>query len=94
MLLTFLVWSFTDESAQDQGGFINPSIYTRLGNDSIKALTQNLTWEDAMKTCNADKANLASIRNEWTKAQIDLLAFTLKAPLWIGLNKNKVESSN
>ncbi|RVE62047.1 hypothetical protein OJAV_G00176910 [Oryzias javanicus] len=86
---SFICQKKLDESTQDQGEAINPSIYTRLGNDSVKALTRNLTWEDAMKACQADKANLASIRNELTKAQIDLLAFNLKAPLWIGLNKNK-----
>uniref|UniRef100_A0A8C7Z677 Mannose receptor, C type 1b n=1 Tax=Oryzias sinensis TaxID=183150 RepID=A0A8C7Z677_9TELE len=89
----FICQKKLDESTQDQGESINPNIYTRLGNDSIKALPQNLTWEDAMKACKADNANLASIRSELMKAQVDLLAFTLKAPLWIGINKNKTGGS-
>ncbi|XP_017266596.1 macrophage mannose receptor 1-like [Kryptolebias marmoratus] len=68
---------------------IDPNIYKQLGNDSIKAVTQNLTWEDARKRCESDKANLASLRNEWTIAYVELLVATLKAPVWIGLNKNK-----
>ncbi|XP_053185960.1 macrophage mannose receptor 1-like [Scomber japonicus] len=66
-----------------------PDIYVALGNDSIKAVTQNLTWDDARKHCEGDHANLASLRNDWTQAYVELLAMTLKAPLWIGLNKEK-----
>uniref|UniRef100_A0A8C5GCV9 Macrophage mannose receptor 1-like n=1 Tax=Gouania willdenowi TaxID=441366 RepID=A0A8C5GCV9_GOUWI len=68
---------------------IDPNIYTRLGNDSIKVVTQNLTWDEAKKRCDGEKANLASLRNEWTRAHIELLVLNLKAPLWIGLNKKK-----
>uniref|UniRef100_A0A8C4NYA1 Mannose receptor, C type 1b n=1 Tax=Dicentrarchus labrax TaxID=13489 RepID=A0A8C4NYA1_DICLA len=64
-------------------------IYVKLGNDSIKLVTKNLTWEDAQKHCEGDKANLASLRNEWTQAYIELLTMNLKAPVWIGLNKQK-----
>ncbi|KAF3698790.1 Macrophage mannose receptor 1 [Channa argus] len=68
-----------------------PSIYESLGNDSIKVVSQNLTWDDALKHCKGDKANLASLRNEWTRAYVELMAMNLKAPLWIGLNKEKTE---
>ncbi|XP_053293421.1 macrophage mannose receptor 1 [Pleuronectes platessa] len=66
-----------------------PSIYVALGNDSIKAVTQNLTWDDAQRHCEDDKANLVNLRNEWTQAYVELLAMNLKAPLWIGLNKQQ-----
>ncbi|XP_015227054.1 PREDICTED: macrophage mannose receptor 1-like [Cyprinodon variegatus] len=70
---------------------IDPLIYQHLGNDSIKAVTQNLTWYNAKKQCESEKASLASLRNEWTNAYVELLALTLKAPLWIGLNKNETQ---
>ncbi|XP_069548457.1 macrophage mannose receptor 1-like [Brachyistius frenatus] len=68
---------------------LDPKIYVRLGNDSIKVVTQNLTWDDGKKRCEGDKATLASVRNEWTRAYIELLALTLNTPLWIGLNKDQ-----
>lgn len=61
-----------------------------MGNDSIKAVTKNLTWDEAKKNCELDKASLASLRNEWSHAYIELLALNLKAPVWIGLNKKQV----
>ncbi|KAM4552770.1 macrophage mannose receptor 1-like isoform 2-T2 [Odontesthes bonariensis] len=80
-----------DSNIQDQLQPIDPLIYVRLGNDSIKAVTQNLTWDDAQKRCQGDKANLASLRNEWTRAHVELLALNLKTPLWIGLNKQQTK---
>uniref|UniRef100_A0A669D8Q0 Mannose receptor, C type 1b n=2 Tax=Oreochromis niloticus TaxID=8128 RepID=A0A669D8Q0_ORENI len=68
---------------------IDYNIYETLGNDSIKVVTQNLTWDDAQKRCKADKANLASLRNDWTQAYVELLAIKLNTPLWIGLNKQQ-----
>ncbi|KAM6919233.1 macrophage mannose receptor 1-like [Xenentodon cancila] len=76
-----------DSSIQDHLEPIDPNIYVRLGNDSIKAVTQNLTWENALRRCAGDKTTLASLRNEWTRAYVELLAINLRAPLWIGLNK-------
>lgn len=70
------------------------NIYVNLGNDSIKVETKNLTWDDAKKQCEDDKANLASLRTEWTHAYVELLAMNLKAPLWIGLNKKQVQRCN
>uniref|UniRef100_H2T6P4 Mannose receptor, C type 1b n=1 Tax=Takifugu rubripes TaxID=31033 RepID=H2T6P4_TAKRU len=66
-----------------------PKIYVSVGNDSIKVVTTNLTWDDAKKNCEADKASLASLRNEWSQAYIELLVLNLKAPVWIGLNKKQ-----
>lgn len=70
---------------------IDPYSYVFLGNDSIKAVTQNLTWADAKKHCENDNSNLASLRTEWTNAYVELLALTLNAPLWIGLNKEETQ---
>nr|XP_046265197.1 macrophage mannose receptor 1-like [Scatophagus argus] len=78
-----------DPNIPSQSDTIIPSIYVPVANDSIKAVTKNLTWEDAKKHCEGEKANLASLRNEWTQAYVELLAMNLKAPVWIGLNKNK-----
>lgn len=82
----------TDPNIKQQPDPIEPNIYQNVGNDSIKAVTQMLSWEEAKKRCESDKANLGSLRNEWTNAYAELLASTLKTPLWIGLNKNKVKS--
>ncbi|XP_034038866.1 macrophage mannose receptor 1-like [Thalassophryne amazonica] len=68
-----------------------PNTYVALANDSIKAVTQNLTWADAKKYCEGDKAKMASLRNEWTQAYVELLAMNLKTPLWIGLNKAETQ---
>ncbi|XP_040911919.1 macrophage mannose receptor 1-like [Toxotes jaculatrix] len=76
-----------DPNIKAQTDVTDPNIYIALGNDSIKAVTQNLTWDDAKRHCESDKASLASLRNEWTQAYIELLAMNLKSPLWIGLNK-------
>merc|ERR1719419_714403 len=76
-----------DSSTQSQTEPTVSDLYVNLGNDSIKAVTQNLTWDDAKKKCEGEKASLASLRNDWTQAYVELLAMTLKAPLWIGLNK-------
>ncbi|KAK2822607.1 hypothetical protein Q5P01_022672 [Channa striata] len=78
-----------DPNIQPQPEPVIPTIYVPLGNDSIKVVTQNLTWDDAWTHCKNDKANLASLRNEWTQAYVELMVTNLKAPLWIGLNKNK-----
>ncbi|XP_070774848.1 macrophage mannose receptor 1-like [Enoplosus armatus] len=59
--------------------------YVKIFNDSIKVVTQQMTWDAAKKHCDGDGAKLASLRNEWSQVYIELMAF--KAPLWIGLNK-------
>ncbi|XP_076601688.1 macrophage mannose receptor 1b [Chaetodon auriga] len=78
-----------DPNIQPKPDPVIPNIYVTLGNDSIKLVTKNLTWEDAKKHCEGDKANLASLRNDWTQAYVELLAMNLKAPVWIGLNKQQ-----
>lgn len=70
-----------------------PNIYVSVGNDSIKAVTEKLTWNDAKKRCEVDSATLASFRNEWSQAYVELLVLNLKAPVWIGLNKNQVSAA-
>lgn len=86
MHLFFLI----DPNLPSQSDMYVPNIYVSVGNDSIKAVTKNLTWNDAKKNCEADKANLASLRNEWSQAYVELLVLNLNAPVWIGLNKNQV----
>lgn len=84
----------TDPNIKAPPETIDYNIYETLGNDSIKINTQNLTWDDAQKRCNAEKANLASLRNDWTQAYVELLAIKLNSPLWIGLNKQQVQGCN
>ncbi|XP_071402106.1 macrophage mannose receptor 1-like [Centroberyx affinis] len=64
-----------------------PDSYVKLANDSIKIVTQNMTWNEAKKHCEADGAKLASLRNQWAQAYVELQAMKVQAPLWIGLNK-------
>uniref|UniRef100_A0A3Q3K3C2 Mannose receptor, C type 1b n=1 Tax=Monopterus albus TaxID=43700 RepID=A0A3Q3K3C2_MONAL len=64
-----------------------PTDYIKMLNDSIKVVSQNMTWEAARKNCETDGANLASLRNEWSKLYVELMALNLQTPLWIGLNK-------
>lgn len=91
-LILFLL--LTDPNIKAPPETIDYNIYETLGNDSIKINTQNLTWDDAQKRCNAEKANLASLRNDWTQAYVELLAIKLNSPLWIGLNKQQVQGCN
>uniref|UniRef100_A0AAQ6IMQ9 Mannose receptor, C type 1b n=1 Tax=Anabas testudineus TaxID=64144 RepID=A0AAQ6IMQ9_ANATE len=63
--------------------------YVDIFNDSIKVITQQMNWDAAKKYCENEGANLASLRNQWTHAYVELLALNLKAPLWIGLNKQQ-----
>uniref|UniRef100_A0A3B4A4A9 Mannose receptor, C type 1b n=1 Tax=Periophthalmus magnuspinnatus TaxID=409849 RepID=A0A3B4A4A9_9GOBI len=83
------------KSCNDTNGFvcvrdpILPNAYLTLANDSLKVVTQNLSWADAKVNCEKDQAKLASLRNEWTQSFVELMARTLNAPLWIGLNKQQ-----
>uniref|UniRef100_A0A8C9WX26 Mannose receptor, C type 1b n=1 Tax=Sander lucioperca TaxID=283035 RepID=A0A8C9WX26_SANLU len=61
--------------------------YVKILNDSIKVVTQQMDWDEAKKHCEGDGAKLASLRNEWSQAYVELLVLKLNAPLWIGLNK-------
>ncbi|CAL8367040.1 unnamed protein product [Boreogadus saida] len=70
-------------------GPLTPITYVKMANDSVKIITQNLTWSEAKARCQQDGAYLASIRNEWTRAYIELQALNLNSSLWIGLNKGE-----
>ncbi|XP_044077016.1 macrophage mannose receptor 1-like [Siniperca chuatsi] len=61
--------------------------YVKIFNDSMKVVTQKMTWYEAKKNCDSDGAKLASLRNEWSRVYIELMAW--KAPLWIALNKKE-----
>lgn len=84
----------TDPMYRPQPPTVVTNIFVPLANDSIKVETKNLTWDDAKKQCEGDNAKLASLRNEWTQAYVELQAMNLKAPLWIGLNKQQVQGYN
>ncbi|XP_029309189.1 macrophage mannose receptor 1-like [Cottoperca gobio] len=63
--------------------------YVKIFNDSIKVVTQQMSWDAAKKLCEGDGAKLASLRNKWTQAYVELLALSLNGPVWIGLNKDQ-----
>lgn len=67
-----------------------PLSYVEFGNDSLKVEPNNATWWEAKRRCEADGAQLASIRDGITQAYIELQINKLKQPVWIGLNKNEV----
>ncbi|KAM7400358.1 hypothetical protein PAMA_004851 [Pampus argenteus] len=46
-----------------------------------------MTWYKAKQHCEGNGAKLASLKNEWNHAYVELMALNLQAPLWIGLNK-------
>ncbi|XP_023191646.1 macrophage mannose receptor 1-like [Xiphophorus maculatus] len=70
----------------------NTENYFKILNDSIKLVTQQKSWYEAQKTCEAEGAKLVSVRSEWTQTYIELQALNLNHPLWIGLNKNQTNN--
>ncbi|XP_040911920.1 macrophage mannose receptor 1-like [Toxotes jaculatrix] len=78
-----------DPSLPDSAEPTVPTDYNKIFNDSIKVVTQPMTWDEAKKHCEDDGANLASLRNEWSQIYVELMALNLKAPLWIGLKEKK-----
>uniref|UniRef100_A0A3Q2VRL7 Mannose receptor, C type 1b n=1 Tax=Haplochromis burtoni TaxID=8153 RepID=A0A3Q2VRL7_HAPBU len=78
-----------------------PKSYTNLGNNVLiykiydqeydstltKVVPQQMNWDKAAEYCKNDDALLASLRNEWMQAYVELMALNLKAPLWFGLHK-------
>uniref|UniRef100_A0A3Q2X2U7 Mannose receptor, C type 1b n=1 Tax=Haplochromis burtoni TaxID=8153 RepID=A0A3Q2X2U7_HAPBU len=92
------IGKWSQKSCNDTNGFIchqnldspEPTIstnYIKILNDSIKVVPQQMNWDKAAEYCKNDDALLASLRNEWTQAYVELLALNLKAPLWFGLHK-------
>lgn len=89
----FPSFPYTDPAFPDSPEPTVPTNYVKMVNDSIKVVTQPMTWNDAKKYCEHDSANLASLRNDWSQVYIELMALNLKAPLWIGLNKVQVKDT-
>ncbi|XP_047223891.1 macrophage mannose receptor 1-like isoform X2 [Girardinichthys multiradiatus] len=83
----FICQKAVDPNIHDSPEPESPTNYIKILNDSIKFVAQQMTWDAAKKNCEADAANLASIRTQWIQAYIELLALNLNRPLWIGLNK-------
>ncbi|KAF3858064.1 hypothetical protein F7725_011265 [Dissostichus mawsoni] len=87
----FVCLKSVDPSFPDSPEPMTSSDYVKILNDSVKVVTQNMSWDAAKKHCEDDGARLVSLRNNWSQAYVELLALNLKAPLWIGLNKNQVQ---
>ncbi|XP_030015951.1 macrophage mannose receptor 1-like [Sphaeramia orbicularis] len=85
----FICHRNVDPSLKDIPDPTSPTDYIKIFNDSVKVVTQKMNWDAAKKHCLLDGAKLASLRNVWTQAYADLQAMNLKAPLWIGLNKDE-----
>lgn len=83
-------FSSKDPSLPETPGITISGDYVRILNDSVKAVTQLMKWEEARHHCEVDDAQLISLRNGWLQAYVELLAVTLKTPVWIGLNNLQV----
>ncbi|KAM7400359.1 hypothetical protein PAMA_004852 [Pampus argenteus] len=98
------IGKWMSKSCNDTNGYVcyknvDPSIpdspestyndYVQIFNDSIKVVTQKMTWGGAKKHCEGDGAKLASLRNAWTQNYVELMALDLQTPLWIGMNKKE-----
>lgn len=86
--------SFSEPSLPDVSDPVIPTDYVSIQNNSIKVITQPMTWDEAKQHCEDDDAQLTSLPNEWSQAYIELMAVNLKKPLWIGLNRMQVQSRN
>ncbi|XP_039873788.1 macrophage mannose receptor 1-like isoform X1 [Simochromis diagramma] len=103
------IGKWIQKSCNDTNGFIchrnldtsqpdspEPTIstnYIKILNDSIKVVPQQMNWDKAAEYCKNDDALLASLRNEWMQAYVELMALNLKAPLWFGLHKVQINGS-
>uniref|UniRef100_A0AAX7UUH1 Mannose receptor, C type 1b n=1 Tax=Astatotilapia calliptera TaxID=8154 RepID=A0AAX7UUH1_ASTCA len=95
------IGKWIQKSCNDTNGFIchrnlEPTIstnYIKILNDSIKVIPQQMNWDKAAEYCKNDDALLASLRNEWMQAYVELMALNLKAPLWFGLHKVQINGS-
>uniref|UniRef100_A0A3Q2WSD4 Mannose receptor, C type 1b n=1 Tax=Haplochromis burtoni TaxID=8153 RepID=A0A3Q2WSD4_HAPBU len=95
------IGKWSQKSCNDTSGFIchrnlEPTIstnYIKILNDSIKVVPQQMNWDKAAEYCKNDDALLASLRNEWMQAYVELMALNLKAPLWFGLHKVQINGS-
>ncbi|XP_067462381.1 macrophage mannose receptor 1-like [Thunnus thynnus] len=85
----YICLRYVDSTLPDSPEPTSYNNYVKILNDSIKVVTQQMTWGEAKKHCEGDDAKLASLRNEWTQTYVELMALNLKAPLWIGLNKKE-----
>lgn len=81
----------TDPSLPDTTGTTVSGDYVKILNNSIKAVTQSMTWDNARQHCEGDGAKLISLQNGWLQSYVELLAVKLKTPFWIGLNKLQVQ---
>uniref|UniRef100_A0A669CXF4 Mannose receptor, C type 1b n=1 Tax=Oreochromis niloticus TaxID=8128 RepID=A0A669CXF4_ORENI len=82
-----LLWSVYDTTATAHKA--NNSVLNKL----YFVVPRQMKWDKAAEYCQNDDALLASLRNEWTQAYVELLALNLKAPLWFGLHKAQINGS-
>lgn len=83
--------SCTDPAFKDTAEPTISSDYVQVLNDTFKAVTQPLTWDVANTHCESDGSRLAGLQSEWSQIYVELVALTLKTPVWIGMNKDKVK---
>lgn len=81
----------TDPAFKDTAEPTISSDYVQVLNETFRAVTQPLTWDAANTHCESDGSRLAGLQSEWSQIYVELVALTLKSPVWIGMNKDKVK---
>lgn len=83
--------SFPDPAFKDTAEPTISSDYVNILNNTFKVLTQPLSWDAANTRCESEGNQLATVQSEWSQVYVELVALTLKTPVWIGMNKDKVQ---
>lgn len=83
--------SCTDPAFKDTAEPTISSEFVNILNDTFKAVAQPLTWDAANSRCESEGSQLATLQSEWSQVYVELVALTLKTPMWIGMNKDKVK---
>lgn len=86
--------SLTDPAFKDTAEPTISSDYVNILNDTFKAVAQPLTWDAANSRCESEGSQLATLQSEWSQIYVELVALTLKTPVWIGMNKDKVKGGS
>lgn len=89
--IVFFCHHVADPAFKDTAEPTISSDYVKFLNDTFKAVTQPLTWDAANTRCESEDSQLASLQSEWSQVYVELVALTLKTPVWIGMNKDKVK---
>ncbi|XP_078283857.1 macrophage mannose receptor 1 [Rhinoraja longicauda] len=87
----FICQKYKDPALSAEPTTIPALDYFQYANSSYKTITVKLKWQDARKVCEAEGAQLVSIRNAFENAFMMLDANKFGEKLWIGLNAAETE---